>query len=184
MRDRVHPGNDQFITGDKIERPKGGGQGGGAGEGNASPDGEGQDEFVFQISKDEYLDILFEDLELPNLEKNQIAKITEWKTHRAGYQTAGIPSNIAVVRSLATISAARRTAMTAGKKRLLNELEDELTRIKNIEPAQQLEENRLKKEIEELRKKIESVPFIDTFDLRFKNYEKRPVPRAKRSCFV
>ncbi len=182
VRDRVHPGNDQFITGDKIERPKGGGQGGGAGEGNASPDGEGQDEFVFQISKDEYLDILFEDLELPNLEKNQIAKITEWKTHRAGYQTAGIPSNIAVVRSLQQ-SLARRTAMTAGKKRLLNELEDELTRIKNIEPAQQLEENRLKKEIEELRKKIESVPFIDTFDLRFKNYEKRPVPSSQAVMF-
>lgn len=79
VRERVHPGNDQFITGDKIERPKGGGQGSGSGEGNASPDGEGQDEFVFQISKDEYLDILFEDLELPNLEKNQIAKITDGK---------------------------------------------------------------------------------------------------------
>ncbi len=182
MRERVHPGNDQFITGDKIERPKGGGQGSGSGEGNASPDGEGQDEFVFQISKDEYLDILFEDLELPNLEKNQIAKITEWKTHRAGFQTAGIPSNISVIRSLQQ-SLARRTAMTAGKKRLLKELEDELTRIKNIEPAQQLEENRLKKEIEELRKKIENVPFIDTFDLRFKNYEKRPVPSSQAVMF-
>ncbi|EHH1263797.1 YeaH/YhbH family protein [Vibrio parahaemolyticus] len=180
--ERVHPGNDQFITGDKIERPKGGGQGSGSGEGNASPDGEGQDEFVFQISKDEYLDILFEDLELPNLEKNQIAKITEWKTHRAGFQTAGIPSNISVIRSLQQ-SLARRTAMTAGKKRLLKELEDELTRIKNIEPAQQLEENRLKKEIEELRKKIENVPFIDTFDLRFKNYEKRPVPSSQAVMF-
>ncbi|NVJ66248.1 MAG: YeaH/YhbH family protein, partial [Gammaproteobacteria bacterium] len=159
-----------------------GGQGSGSGEGNASPDGEGQDEFVFQISKDEYLDILFEDLELPNLEKNQIAKITEWKTHRAGFQTAGIPSNISVIRSLQQ-SLARRTAMTAGKKRLLKELEDELTRIKNIEPAQQLEENRLKKEIEELRKKIENVPFIDTFDLRFKNYEKRPVPSSQAVMF-
>ncbi|KOC97833.1 hypothetical protein ACS82_20525 [Vibrio parahaemolyticus] len=182
VRERVQPGNDQFITGDKIERPKGGGQGSGSGEGNASPDGEGQDEFVFQISKDEYLDILFEDLELPNLEKNQIAKITEWKTHRAGFQTAGIPSNISVIRSLQQ-SLARRTAMTAGKKRLLKELEDELTRIKNIEPAQQLEENRLKKEIEELRKKIENVPFIDTFDLRFKNYEKRPVPSSQAVMF-
>ncbi|ULF81663.1 YeaH/YhbH family protein [Vibrio alginolyticus] len=182
VREQVHPGNDQFITGDKIERPKGGGQGSGSGEGNASPDGEGQDEFVFQISKDEYLDILFEDLELPNLEKNQIAKITEWKTHRAGFQTAGIPSNIAVVRSLQQ-SLARRTAMTAGKKRLLKELEDELARIKNIEPAQQFEENRLKAEIEELRKKIESVPFIDTFDLRFKNYEKRPVPSSQAVMF-
>ncbi|CCN71421.1 YeaH/YhbH family protein [Vibrio nigripulchritudo] len=182
VRERVHPGNDQFITGDKIERPKGGGQGGGSGEGDASADGEGQDDFVFQISKDEYLDILFEDLELPNLQKNQINKITEWKTHRAGFQTAGIPANISVVRSLQQ-SLARRTAMTAGKKRLLNELEEELERIENNEPAQPLEEKRLQQEIEELRQKISSVPFIDTFDLRFKNYEKRPIPSSQAVMF-
>lgn len=152
LRERVHPGNDQFITGDKIERPKGGAQGGGSGEGDASDSGEGQDEFIFQISKDEYLDILFEDLELPNLEKNQINKITEWKTHRSGYKTAGSASNIAIVRSLQQ-SLARRTAMTAGKRRLMAELEDELLRIQNTEPAQMLEEKRLQQEIEELRKK-------------------------------
>ncbi len=182
LKERVHPGNDQFITGDKIERPKGGGQGGGAGEGDASPDGEGEDEFVFQISKDEYLDILFEDLELPNLEKNQINRITEWKSHRAGYQTAGVPSNIAIVRSLQQ-SLARRTAMNAGKKRLVNELEEELERIKNSEPAQLLEEKRIKAEIQELRDKINRVPFIDTFDLRFKNYEKRPIPSSQAVMF-
>ncbi|WP_375750336.1 YeaH/YhbH family protein [Vibrio sp. HN007] len=181
-RERVHPGNDQFITGDKMERPKGGGGGGGAGEGEASPDGEGQDEFVFQISKDEYLDILFEDLELPNLEKNQINKITEWKTTRAGYQTAGNPSNIAIVRSLQQ-SLARRTAMTAGKRRALNELEDELERIKNNEPAQPLEEKKIKEEIQALRDKISKVPFLDSFDLRFKNYEKRPVPSSQAVMF-
>ena len=52
-RERVHPGNDQFVTGDKIERPKGGG-GQGSGQGKASDAGEGEDEFVFQISKNEY----------------------------------------------------------------------------------------------------------------------------------
>ncbi|WED20790.1 YeaH/YhbH family protein [Vibrio sp. JC009] len=182
-RERVHPGNDQFITGDKMERPKGGGGGGGgSGEGEASPDGEGQDEFVFQISKDEYLDILFEDLELPNLRKNQINKITEWKTTRAGYQTAGIPANIAIVRSLQQ-SLARRTAMTAGKRRALKELEQELERIKEGEPAQPLEENRIKAEIAELREKIQKVPFIDSFDMRFKNYEKRPVPSSQAVMF-
>ncbi|EPR4994664.1 hypothetical protein BOO30_14975 [Vibrio navarrensis] len=182
LRERVHPGNDQFITGDKIERPKGGQGGGGSGEGDASADGEGQDDFVFQISKDEYLDILFEDLALPNLKKNQVNKITEWKKHRAGFQTAGIPSNISVVRSLQQ-SLARRTAMTAGKKRLMQELEEELERIQNREPAQKLEEMRIKQEIEELRKRIETVPFIDTFDLRFKNYEKKPVPSSQAVMF-
>ncbi|MCZ4293658.1 YeaH/YhbH family protein [Vibrio sinaloensis] len=182
LKERVHPGNDQFITGDKIERPKGGGQGGGSGEGDASADGEGQDDFVFQISKDEYLDILFEDLELPNLEKNQINKITEWKTHRAGYQTAGVPANIAVVKSLQQ-SLARRTAMTAGKKKMLRELEEELDRVKMSEPAQMLEEQRLQNEIKDLRRRIETVPFIDTFDLRFKNYERRPIPSSQAVMF-
>ncbi|EKF9306254.1 YeaH/YhbH family protein [Vibrio cholerae] len=182
LRERVHPGNDQFITGDKIERPKGGQGGGGSGEGEASADGEGSDDFVFQISKDEYLDILFEDLALPNLKKNQVNKITEWKTHRAGFQTSGVPSNISVVRSLQQ-SLARRTAMTAGKRRLMSELEEELERIQRSEPPQIMEEMRIKQEIEELRNKIDSVPFIDTFDLRFKNYEKRPIPSSQAVMF-
>jgi len=181
-RERIHPGNDQFVKGDKMERPKGEGSGGGSGEGEASPDGEGQDEFVFQISKDEYLDLLFEDLELPNLEKNQINKITEWKTTRAGYKTAGIPSNIAVVRSLQQ-SLARRTAMTGGKRRLLQEMNLELERIEKQEPAQPLEESRIKAQIAELKKRISSVPFIDSFDLRFKNYERRPVPSSQAVMF-
>lgn len=128
VRERVHPGNDQFIRGDKIDRPKGGQGSGGSGEGEASADGEGSDDFVFQISKDEYLDILFEDLALPNLKKNQVNKITEWKTHRAGFQTSGVPSNISVVRSLQQ-SLARRTAMTAGKRRLMSELEEENSNV-------------------------------------------------------
>ncbi|EGQ9392721.1 YeaH/YhbH family protein [Vibrio cholerae] len=182
VRERVHPGNDQFIRGDKIDRPKGGQGSGGSGDGEASADGEGSDDFVFQISKDEYLDILFEDLALPNLKKNQVNKITEWKTHRAGFQTSGVPSNISVVRSLQQ-SLARRTAMTAGKRRLMSELEEELERIQRSEPPQIMEEMRIKQEIEELRNKIDSVPFIDTFDLRFKNYEKRPIPSSQAVMF-
>ncbi|EGQ9981807.1 YeaH/YhbH family protein [Vibrio cholerae] len=182
VRERVHPGNDQFIRGDKIDRPKGGQGSGGSGEGEASADGEGSDDFVFQISKDEYLDILFEDLALPNLKKNQVNKITEWKTHRAGFQTSGVPSNISVVRSLQQ-SLARRTAMTAGKRRLMSDLEEELERIQRSEPPQIMEEMRIKQEIEELRNKIDSVPFIDTFDLRFKNYEKRPIPSSQAVMF-
>ena len=182
LKERVHPGNDQFIKGDRIDRPKGGGQGGGSGEGEASKDGEGEDDFTFQISKDEYLDILFEDLALPNLDKTQVNKITEWKTHRSGYQTAGVPANIAIVKSLQQ-SLARRTALTAGKRRMISELDAELTRIQNQEPAQLMEERRLKEEIHTLRKKIDSVPFIDTFDLRFKNYERRPIPTSQAVMF-
>jgi hypothetical protein len=182
QREVVHPGNDQFSPGDRIERPQGGGGQGGSGEGQASPDGEGQDEFVFQISKDEYLDLLFEDLELPNLEKNQLNKIVEWKTFRSGYKSSGVPANIAIVKSLQN-SLARRTAMTAAKRRKLRELENVLDYLMNNEPAQPLEEERVRKEIRALREKISSVPFIDTFDLRYKNYERRPQPSSQAVMF-
>ncbi len=182
QREVVHPGNDQFSPGDRIERPQGGAGQGGAGEGQASQDGEGQDEFVFQISKDEYLDLLFEDLELPNLEKNQMNKVVEWKTFRSGYKSSGVPSNIAIVKSLQN-SLARRTAMTAAKRRHLRELEAELEQLKSTEPAQPFEEERVKQDIQALREKINRVPFIDTFDLRYKNYERRPLPTSQAVMF-
>ncbi|MEJ2763265.1 YeaH/YhbH family protein [Photobacterium sp. MCCC 1A19761] len=182
QREVVHPGNDQFSPGDRIERPQGGAGQGGAGEGQASPDGEGQDEFVFQISKDEYLDLLFEDLELPNLEKNQLNKIVEWKTFRSGFKSTGVPANIAIIKSLQN-SLARRTAMTAAKRRQLRELEQTLDHLMTTEPAQPLEEDRVKKEILALREKISRVPFIDTFDLRYKNYERRPQPTSQAVMF-
>lgn len=180
-RDMIHPGNDQFSTGDKIQRPPSG-QGGGGGEGEASDQGEGQDDFVFSISKDEYLDLLFEDLELPNLQQSQLDKLVQMKTHRAGFCSDGMPSNLDIVRSLQG-SLARRVAMSAGKKRRLKEAEDELEALLNesVPPEHQI--NNLKLEIEELKRKIAAVPFIDNYDLRFRNYEKRPHPTSKAVMF-
>ena len=99
VRDRVHPGNDQFSRGDQIERPPSG-NGQGAGQGEASDSGEGNDDFVFQISKDEYLELLFEDLELPNLQNNRLNKLVEYQVYRAGFTNDGVPANINIVRSL------------------------------------------------------------------------------------
>ncbi|GMM82867.1 YeaH/YhbH family protein [Pseudoalteromonas sp. MTN2-4] len=180
-RDMIHPGNDQFSTGDKIQRPPSG-QGGGGGEGEASDQGEGQDDFVFSISKDEYLDLLFEDLELPNLQQSQLDKLVQMKTHRAGFCNDGMPSNLDIVRSLQG-SLARRVAMSAGKKRRLKEAEEELEALLNesVPPEHQI--NNLKLEIEELKRKIATVPFIDNYDLRFRNFEKRPHPTSKAVMF-
>ncbi len=181
-REQIHPGNDQFSTGDKIKRPQGGGQGGGSGEGDASDSGEGQDEFVFSISKDEYLDLLFEDLELPNLQQNQLDKLVQMKTHRAGFCSDGMPSNIDIVRSLQG-SLARRVAMTAGKKRHLSELQGQLALLKAEEEPDKAAIALLERQIEELESRIKAVPFIDNYDLRFRNYEKRPHPTSKAVMF-
>ncbi|AVL27095.1 MULTISPECIES: YeaH/YhbH family protein [Shewanella] len=181
VRDRVHPGNDQFTRGDKIDRPPGG-AGGGAGKGDASDSGEGNDDFAFEISKDEYLELLFEDLELPNLQKNRLNKLVEYQIYRAGFTNDGVPANINIVRSLRS-SLARRIAMSASKKKLLKELEQELAELENIPGTKAELILDLKAQIEELKQKIAKVPFIDTFDLRFNNFTRREVPSSQAVMF-
>ncbi|MCU8028359.1 YeaH/YhbH family protein [Shewanella sp. SM73] len=181
VRDRVHPGNDQFTRGDKIDRPPGG-SGGGSGKGEASNSGEGDDDFVFEISKDEYLELLFEDLELPNLQKNRLNKLVEYQIYRAGFTNDGVPANINIVRSLRS-SLARRIAMSASKKKLLKELEQDLAELENIPGTKAELILDLKAQIEELKQKIARVPFIDTFDLRFNNYSKREIPSSQAVMF-
>ena len=65
-REGVLPGNRSFSAGDKIPKPPGGAGGGGRG-GNASDSGESEDDFSFVLSREEVLDLFFEDLELPDL---------------------------------------------------------------------------------------------------------------------
>ena len=74
-REVVHPGNQDFVAGDTIPKPEGGG-GQGGGPGQASPDGEGMDEFAFQITQEEFLDFLFDDLELPNLARKKLKDLS------------------------------------------------------------------------------------------------------------
>lgn len=181
IKDRVHPGNDQFTTGDQIARPPQQ-QGQGGGQGDASDSGEGSDDFVFSISKDEYLNLLFEDLELPNLEQNQLDTITDYKTVRSGYCAEGAASNIDIVKSLQG-SIARRIAMTAEKRRQLKILEAELSLLEQDRHENVLAKNQLIEAIALMKDKISKVPFIDSFDLRYRNYAKQAVPSSKAVMF-
>ena len=180
VKQRVHPGNDQFSPGDRIPRPQG--SAGGSGKGDASADGEGSDDFVFAISKDEYLDLLFEDLALPDLKHNQLDKLVQYKTVRAGYRAEGVPANIDIVRSLRG-SLARRIAMSADKKQQLRQAEAELAELEQAAVPDELARRALLERISELKQRIAAVPFIDSFDLRFRNYQKKPEPTSKAVMF-
>lgn len=180
-REQVHPGNDQFIAGDQFERPSSGG-GGGQGQGEASAQGDGADEFIFTISKDEYLDLLFDGLALPNLEKNKLNKISELKTFRAGHTADGVPANINVVRSLRQ-SLARRIALQSSKRRTIAQLEQRLAELSR-RPAENYQQLlAIEEEIAELKRRIAAVPFIDTFDLRYNNFIQRPIPSTQAVMF-
>lgn len=178
VRDMVHPGNKQFESGDRIRRPEGG-QGGGSGQGRASKDGQGEDEFVFELSREEFMDLLFEDLELPNLVRNQLIGTTEFKTVRAGYSTQGAPTNIDVVRSLKG-AVARRTALGAPSRARIRELEEEVERLL-ASGVQETDPHigELRAEIDRLKTRIAALPFIDTFDLRYQSFVKLPEPTSK-----
>lgn len=184
VRDIVHPGNKDFIRGDRIERPKGG-QGGGGGS-QASDSGEGEDDFVFALSKEEFMQVFFEDLALPHLIRTQLAETPEWKSQRAGYTSDGTPNNLHVVRSMRG-AIGRRIAIGAGSRRELRELQDELAaRERGFQPgdavaAQEIAE--LKEQIAALRLRLERIPYLDPIDLRFRNRVRVPVPTSKAVMF-
>src|SRR6202046_5574707 len=90
IRDHLLPGNKEYIAGDTIPRPPSGGGGGGS---EGSPDGEGEDDFRFALSRDEFVDLFLEDLELPDLAKRRVVDTESVSWHRAGYSVTGSPAH-------------------------------------------------------------------------------------------
>lgn len=176
--DRILPGNEQFSKGDRVARPPSDqGQGG---SGDASDSGEGVDEFVFHLSREEFLDMYFEDLELPDLVKKELATITTHKYIRAGFTTAGTPSNISVVRSMKQ-AMGRRLALSAPNRRKLKQAKLDLLEAEKKKSISKIK--KLKETIELLQKKVKRIPFIDTLDLRYNNRIKVPSPTTQAVMF-
>jgi len=183
-REMVHPGNKEYVRGDRIKRPDGGGGGGGGSQ--ASDSGEGEDDFVFHLTKEEFMQVFFDDLALPNLVKTQLAEVPEYKTQRAGYSSDGTQANLHVVRSMRG-AIGRRIALGADARRELRHLEQHLLHLKqHVEPGNGLREREIKEteaRIVELRQKIARIPYLDPIDLRYRNRIRVPVPTTKAVMF-
>ena len=185
VRETVHPGNQEYMRGDRIERPKGG-QGVGSGKGQASDSGEGDDDFVFALSKEEFMQVFFEDLALPHLVRTQLAEVPEYKSHRAGFSNDGTPNNLSVVRSMRG-ALGRRIALGMGPRRELSALEAELADCEAaLQPGDAVAEAyvlELRERITTLRARVERIPYLDPIDLRYRNRVKTPVPTSKAVMF-
>ena len=180
--EQVFSGNDQFSGGDLINRPPSGGGSGGRGQGKANNEGEGEDDFVFHLSREEFLDIFFDDLALPNLIRTQLARVTDYKTQRAGFTADGSPANINIVRSMRG-ALGRRLALGSPFSARLRELQKELEAVVEASGEDCDEALQLKEEIGRVRAKIEAIPFIDSFDLRYNNRIKVPKPTTQAVMF-
>jgi uncharacterized sporulation protein YeaH/YhbH (DUF444 family) len=179
VREIVHPGNREYVRGDRIERPKGGGQGGGS---QASDSGEGDDDFVFHLSKEEFMQVFFEDLALPHLVRTQLAEVPEWKSHRAGFTSDGTPNNLHVVRSMRG-AIGRRIAIGSASRRELREMQARLVELKRFPDGREDEIAALQAEIDALRQRLARIPYLDPIDLRFRNRVRLPVPTSKAVMF-
>ncbi|HSF82285.1 MAG TPA: YeaH/YhbH family protein, partial [Anaerolineales bacterium] len=175
---RVFPGNEKFVRGDQFPRPEAGSGGSGPG---SSDSGEGMDEFVFQISQQEFLDALFEDMELPNLTKRQLSGVDEFKRVKAGFSREGTPTNISIIRSMRSATA-RRIALGATKRRELRELEENLAALPSSDETR-LERRELEERIDQLREQLARIPFLDDFDIQYHRHSKEPVPHSKAVMF-
>lgn len=177
----ILPGNREFVPGDRIARPDGGAGGGSGGSGNS--DTEGLDDFVFHISQQEFLDILFEDMALPNLTKRQLSGLEEFQLRRAGFSVTGSPANLDVLRSMRA-AVARRIALTAGKRRQIAEMEQELEALQdNDDPVSRNLCHELERRIADLRRRVNATPYIDNLDIRFRRHEKVPQPQSQAVMF-
>ena len=172
VQTQVLPGNDRYREGDQIERPDGNqGEQQGSADGSASNTGEGDDLFQFELSRDEFLHFMFEDLELPNLVKRHANGVETHNPVRAGFTNKGTPGRLNIVRSLKS-AMMRRMAMSASYRR-------ELATLTKHDPVDELTQQRIK----QLQEKIAAVPFIDNFDLKYNLVVDQPKPTSQAVMF-
>lgn len=173
-RDLVLPGNKKFVEGDILPRPDEGG-------GTPSEPGEGDDvdAFRFVLSRDEFVDLFLDDLELPDLAKRKLAEVETEGLRRAGYTNSGSPANIAIARTM-RLATARRVALGRPRSATIAKLEADLIDCTDERRAE------LEQQIEALKSKARRIPFIDPIDIRYRRFEtvNKPIAQAVMFCLM
>ena len=170
-RDMVLPGNKKFVEGDMLPR-----SGQSSGKSSGPGEGDGEDSFRFVLSRDEFVDMFLDDLELPDLAKRKLAEAESEGLRRAGYTTSGSPANISINRTV-RLALARRVALRRPRADAIGQLEAELA---DCDEARRIE---LSAEIDALKAKLRRIPFIDPIDIRYRRFETMPKPVAQAVMF-
>jgi uncharacterized protein len=178
----VIPGNTTYDRGDEIpvqseEESQGGG---GPGDG-------GEDDFVVNVASNEFLDLFFEDCELPNLDDEKAREKTEFQMTHAGFSRQGVPAQLSVIRTYKQALGRRRAI--AGP--YLKEIEELEATYKNL--VELLADNEaddvicaeisermtvIELRIGALRAKADAIAGFDKVDLRFRKKEPQPLKQV------
>jgi uncharacterized sporulation protein YeaH/YhbH (DUF444 family) len=182
-RQYVLPGNQDYSPGDRIPKPEGGT--GRSGRGRPGMGDGSDDDFVFILSRDEVLDLFFEDLELPDMVKLNLKETVTFKPRRVGFTTAGTPTNINVGRTMRN-SFGRRVALRRPNQREFQAIIDEITALEKQEKPSQEQRRRLqslREELDLLERRRRRIAYVDPVDVRFNRFEKQPLPNANAVMF-
>jgi len=183
IRETVYPYNQDFVKNDRIKRPLEG-SGKSQGSGASNTDTIGSDDFGFELSREEFLNLFFEDLALPDLIKKQFSQIQTSTPVRAGFKKYGALPSLNILRSLRN-ALGRRIAFSMSEKTELEEIEKKLKQLNMLNPenSDNPEIINLLERKNKLIQKISAIPFIDTTDLRFRNIVLQPKPSTQAVMF-
>jgi uncharacterized sporulation protein YeaH/YhbH (DUF444 family) len=179
---RIFPGNKEFDAGDELNRPPKGD--GGSGK-QGSDDGDGLDEFEFTLTREEFLDFLFDDMELPNLVKRDLVDLKQITMERAGISVSGTPANFNVLHTMRNAQA-RRVALGRPPKQREKDL---VLEIKTLEEKRPLTDDdrkaldTMRQELTTMRLRRKRIPFVDPSDVRYNHFRATPKPITKAVMF-
>jgi hypothetical protein len=176
--DRVLPGNKHFAEGDRIPRPDS--DDSGQGSGNAGGHGEGSDSFQFVLSRDEFMELFFDGLELPRLVRSEFGETRATKTRRAGYTRYSTPANLSLLRTM-KMALARRIVLKGACDREQERVQAEL------ESAQAGHDDgrvaALNEELEGIARRRKAIHFVEDIDLRYRARVSVPEPAIRAVMF-
>lgn len=166
-QDRILIGNKKFVKGQKLGKPRGG-QGGSGGTKGGNGSG-GKDDFEFILTEEEFANLFFEDLALPDLLKKQFVS-ESYEIKPAGYSKSGGPASLNVKRTI--LNSIGRRFIRRKKEELLEELKDTETSY-DLATGEEV--------IIVPKKKIQ---FIEDMDLRYNFRDKQEIPTTKAVMFL
>ncbi len=154
--EHVTTGNKKYQKGDRVAKPY---EGDGSGQDGDPMD----DDFLFTLTKDEFANIFFEGLALPNLiEKDKSLDETSYK--HAGFSTDGTANNLHLVRSMRN-AIGRRIALGAPIKK---EIDDLMAKASDAEGNNDpVAADIYGRRLSALDNKLAHVAFLDPIDLRY-----------------
>ncbi|RVD60731.1 DUF444 family protein [Mesorhizobium sp. M2D.F.Ca.ET.185.01.1.1] len=179
-RQHILPGNKSFNAGDLVPKPSGGGGAGASAPGTT----ESEDDFRFVLSREEVLDLFFEDLELPDLVKLSLKQILSFKPKRAGFAASGAPTNINVGRTMRN-SHGRRIALRRPKRAEVEALAQQIADLEAKPPNAKTHERivALREELDRLERRRRRIAYVDPVDIRFNRFDPQPRPNASAVMF-